>query len=111
MTKPDCIADCFEPEVFDADNRHFTVSYVSRYPDYVHLPALTLKGQWLETAGFGTGTKVDAKVMKGCIVLMAREVEPEVSELETAIREACKLSNRKQKQVVEFVGVIAGKGR
>lgn len=111
MTKQDCIADCFEPEVFDVTDRHFTVGYASRYPDYVHLPALTMKGQWLAEAGFDTGTKVDAKVMQGCIVLMARAVEPEVSELESAIREACNLSKRKQKQVVEFIGVIAGKGR
>lgn len=106
MTKPDCIADCFEPEVFDAANRHFTVGYASRYPDYTRLPALTIKGQWLEAAGFGTGTKVDAKVMQGCIVLTARE---EVSEFEMAVREACRLSKRKQKQVVDFIGVIAGK--
>lgn len=108
MTKPDCIADCFDPEVFDAVSRHFTVGYASRYPDHLHLPALTIKGQWLEEAGFGTGTKVDAKVMQGCIVLTARE---EMSEFELAVREACKLSKRKQKQVVEFIEVIAGKGR
>lgn len=51
MTKPDCIADCFDPEVFDAVSRHFTVGYASRYPDHLHLPALTIKGQWLEEAG------------------------------------------------------------
>ena len=84
MTKPDCIADCFDPEVFDAVSRHFTVGYASRYPDHLHLPALTIKGQWLEEAGFGTGTKVDAKVMQGCIVLTARE---EMSEFELAVRE------------------------
>jgi len=47
MTKPDCIADCFDQEVFDAVSRHFTVGYASRYTDPLHLLALTIKGQWV----------------------------------------------------------------
>jgi toxic protein SymE len=38
-----------------ANKRKLTVSYASRHPDYN--PALTLKGQWLEAAGFATGTE------------------------------------------------------
>ena len=63
-----------------------------------------MKGQWLEAAGFATGTKVEVRVMAGCIVLTA--VEP-VTELEEAMRRFEKLSARKQ--VREFIGVIAGK--
>lgn len=48
------------------------MSYASRYPDYSRIPAITLKGQWLEAAGFATGTVVDVKVMEGCIVLTAQ---------------------------------------
>ena len=65
-----------------------------------------MKGQWLEAAGFATGTKVEVRVMAGCIVLTAVEPEPE---LEAAMRRVEKLSARKQKQVREFIGVIAGK--
>jgi len=46
------------------------------------------------------------KVMKGCIVLTARQKEDELMQ---SLRQACKLSARKQKQVLEFIRVIAGK--
>jgi hypothetical protein len=55
MTNADCIADIEQPEVLPANKRKLTVSYASRHPDYN--PALTLKGQWLEAAGFATGTE------------------------------------------------------
>ncbi|EPA1382426.1 endoribonuclease SymE [Raoultella ornithinolytica] len=106
MTEVDCIADSFDAEAPVKNKRHLTVSYVSRVPDYRPIPALTMKGQWLETAGFATGTKVEVRVMAGCIVLTAVEPEPE---LEAAMRRVEKLSARKQKQVREFIGVIAGK--
>lgn len=39
-----------------------------------------MKGQWLEAAGFATGTKVEVRVMAGCIVLTAAEPVPELEE-------------------------------
>ena len=56
MTDTHSIAQPFEAEVSPANNRQLTVSYASRYPDYNRIPAITLKGQWLEAAGFTTGT-------------------------------------------------------
>lgn len=56
MTTPHSIAEFTDPEVSPTNNRHLTVSYASRYPDYSRIPAITLKGQWLEDAGFTTGT-------------------------------------------------------
>ena len=106
MTVTHSIAQPFEPEAFAANNRQITVGYASRYPDYHRTPAITMKGQWLEAAGFTTGTTVEVKVMKGCIVLTAQQKE---SELMQSLRQACKLSARKQKQVLEFIKVIAGK--
>ncbi|RXJ25729.1 endoribonuclease [Escherichia coli] len=47
--------------------------------------------------------------MEGCIVLTAQPPAPEESELMQSLRQVCKLSARKQKQVKEFIGVIAGK--
>ncbi|MDN4623442.1 endoribonuclease SymE [Pantoea agglomerans] len=105
MTDAHSIAQPTEPEVSPADNRKLTVSYASRYPDYSRIPAITMKGKWLEAAGFATGTAVDVKVMEGCIVLTARQE----SELMQSLRQVCKLSARKQKQVQEFIQVIAGK--
>lgn len=52
MTTVHSIADPCDPEVSPTNNRHLTVSYASRYPDYTRIPALTMKGQWLEAAGF-----------------------------------------------------------
>lgn len=106
MTNADCIADIEQPEVFPANKRKLTVSYASRHPDYARIPALTLKGQWLEAAGFATGTEVEARIMNGCIVLTAKEPEPE---LLASLRVVGKLSARKQKQVREFIGVVSGK--
>lgn len=40
----------------------------------------------------------------------ARTAEPEESELMKSLSAVEKLSARKQKQVLEFIGVIAGKG-
>lgn len=102
MTDAHSIAQPSEPEVYPENNRQLTVSYASRYPDYSRVPAITMKGQWLEAAG----TAVDVKVMQGCIVLTARYND---SELMQSLRQVCRLSARKQKQVQEFIQVIAGK--
>lgn len=108
MTTPHSIAESTDPEVYPANNRHLTVSYASRYPEYTRIPAITLKGQWLEDAGFTTGTQVDVRVMNGCIVLTAQQPQPEESELMQSLRQVSKLSARKQKQVQAFIDVMAG---
>lgn len=43
-------------------------------------------------------------------LITARAAEPEEPELMKSLRAVEKLSARKQKQVLEFIGVIAGKG-
>ncbi len=106
MTTPHSIAEFTDPEVSPENNRKDTVSYASRFEDRQHIPAIIMKGQWLEAAGFATGTKIDIKVMEGCIVLTVKPPEPELMH---SLRQANKLSARKQKQVQEFIGVISGK--
>ncbi len=108
MTDIDCIAESLQPEVFEADDRVFTVSYATRYGDYTRIPAFIMKGLWLNEAGFSTGTKVDVKVMKGCMILTSLQGELEI---ETLMREVSQLSDQKQQQVMDFVGVISGKLR
>ncbi|WP_064359610.1 endoribonuclease SymE [Raoultella ornithinolytica] len=105
MTTPHSIAEFTDPEVSPTNNRHLTVSYATRHPDYQRIPALTMKGQWLEAAGFATGTEVDLKVMNGCIVITARQPEPELT---ASLRQVSKLSARKQKQVQVLIDVIVG---
>lgn len=47
MTDTHSIADPCDPEVSPTNNRLGTVTYASRYPDYTHVPAIIMKGQWL----------------------------------------------------------------
>ena len=109
MTTVHSIADPCGPEVSPAKNRLGTVTYASRYPDYTHVPAIIMKGQWLEAAGFATGCKFDVRMMPGCIVLTTKLPEPEEPALLQSLRRVCKLSARKQRQVQEFIDVITGK--
>lgn len=48
MTTPHSIAEFTDPEVSPANNRLGTVTYASRYPDYTHVPAIIMKGHWLQ---------------------------------------------------------------
>ncbi|ECZ7895909.1 endoribonuclease SymE [Salmonella enterica subsp. enterica serovar Derby] len=106
MTTPHSIAEFTDPEVSPENNRKGTVSYASRFEDHQHIPAIIMKGQWLEAAGFTTGSKMDIKVMEGCIVLTVKPPEPELVE---SLRQVSKLSVRKQKQVQTFIRVISSK--
>lgn len=77
---------------------------------YSRCAGLRLKGEWLEEAGFKTDTPVDVRVLPGCLILTAQEPQPEATEPEvlTQLRQACKkLSARKQRQIAEFIQVIA----
>ncbi|EDD8383244.1 endoribonuclease SymE [Salmonella enterica subsp. enterica serovar Schwarzengrund] len=104
MTTPHSIAEFTGPEVSPGNNRKGTVSYASRFENHQHIPAIIMKGQWLEAAGFAIGTKIDIKVMEGCIVLTVKPPEPELVE---SLRQVSKLSVRKQKQVQTFIRVIS----
>jgi len=59
------------------------------------IPALTIKGQWLEAAGYTTETEVSVKAMLGCIVLTAKPVILKEPELMQSLRQISKLSARK----------------
>jgi toxic protein SymE len=41
MTIEHSISDPCDPEVSPTNNRHLTVSYATRHPDYQRIPALT----------------------------------------------------------------------
>ena len=73
---------------------------------YQPLPAIILKGHWLEQVGFETGTPLEVRVLPDCLILTVKPPpEPEVIQ---ALRKACKLPARKQRQIAEFIEVIAG---
>lgn len=103
MTDFNSIAELLKPVVFPSTLRSYTVSYVTRYPDQDPIPALILKGQWLEKAGFALGRKLEVRVMEECIVLTARAMEPTV---EDTFRRVQRLSKRKQQQILEFIAMV-----
>lgn len=92
--------------------RAYTVGYVRDPRTFEQLPAVTLKGHWLAEAGFTTGTPLDVRVMPGCLVLTAQEPlppPPPEPEIMQTLRKVCKLSGRKQQQILEFIEVITAK--
>lgn len=109
MAGKDCNAAVAAREVTETTVRHYTVSYASTFPDYERIPLLAFKGKWLEAAGFTTGTSVDVRVIPGCLVITAREPEPQESALMQSLRKVCKLSAQKQRQVQDFIEVISAK--
>ena len=109
MTETYCIAEVTAQEISFSASRRIKVSAASTLAAFARIPAIHLKGMWLEAAGFTPGCALDVKVMQGCIVLTVKEPEPEASEMLQSLRVAEKLSARKQRQVQEFIGVISGK--
>ncbi|WP_435946468.1 SymE family type I addiction module toxin [Dryocola sp. BD586] len=99
-----------EPKVF----RNMTISYVrTRHIDpdtlrtthYTCRASLRLNGIWMEEAGFTTGTKIDVRVMQGCLVITAR---PTVTPLIQVLNKTKELPEHEQLQVMDFLeGVIA----
>ncbi len=91
-----------------------TVSYVrTRHIDpttlrtthYTCRASLRLNGRWMEEAGFTTGTKLDVRVMPGCLVITAR---PTVTSLMQVLNKTKELPEHEQLQVMDFLeGVIA----
>ncbi|ERM14115.1 SymE family type I addiction module toxin [Pantoea ananatis] len=77
---------------------------------YSRCASLRLKGEWPEEAGFAIDMPVKVRVLQGCLILPPQEPQPEMAEPEVvvALRKACKkLSARKQRQIAEFIQVIA----
>lgn len=98
-----------KPETGTSTIRCYTVGYVSD-AKYRPLPSITLKGHWLEEAGFGTGTPVNVRVMQDCLIITRQEQQPEPVEPEvvTTLKRACKkLSARKQREIAAFIELVA----
>ena len=73
---------------------------------YRPIPAVTLKGHWLEDAGFETRTPLEVRVMNGCIILTVKQPTEEPEVIQT-LRQLCpKLSARKQRELLGMIEVI-----
>lgn len=46
---------------------------------YSPCPGISLKGNWLEEAGFEKDTPVEVRVMDGCLVITANPKLPQIS--------------------------------
>ncbi|QLH62815.1 SymE family type I addiction module toxin [Serratia symbiotica] len=87
--------------------RAYTVSYIRDSRTFEPAPAVTLKGHWLEQAGFETGTPLEVKVLPDCLILTVKKPSPE-PEVIQALRQLCpKLSARKQRELMELIQVMA----
>lgn len=99
-----------EPKVL----RDVTVSYVSirhydrktnRTKRYSRSASLRLNGIWMEEAGFTTGTKLDVRVMPGCLVITTRPIDTPLMQI---LNKSIELPEAAQQQVMAFLqGVIA----
>jgi toxic protein SymE len=88
------------------------VGYIRDWKTHNKATSITLKGSWLDDAGFKTGTALKVRVMPGCLVLTAEEplpAAPPEPEIMQTLRKVCKLSGRKQRQVTDFIEVITAK--
>jgi len=102
-----------EPKVL----RHMTVSYVrTRHIDpatlrtthYTCRASLRLNGRWMEEVGFTTGTKIDVRVMPGCLVITAL---PTVTPLMKVLNKTKELPEDEQLMAMGYLeGVIARVG-
>ncbi|GDX06956.1 endoribonuclease SymE [Buttiauxella sp. A111] len=112
MAEQDSKSEVVTTEVPELKNRRYTVGYIRDWKTHSAFTSITLKGNWLDDAGFKTGTPLKVRVMPGCLVLTAEDplppppAEPEIMQ---TLRQVCKLSGRKQKQILEFIGVITAK--
>ncbi|VEB97019.1 Putative endoribonuclease symE [Cedecea lapagei] len=53
--------------------RRYVVGYIREWKTHTKATFITLKGSWLDDAGFETGTPLKVGVMQGCQVLTAQE--------------------------------------
>ncbi|WP_348519226.1 SymE family type I addiction module toxin [Dryocola clanedunensis] len=92
--------------------RRYTVGYMRDWQTHEPAPTVTLKGYWLEDAGFATGTPLKIRVMPGCLVLTAQEplpAPPPEPEIMQTLKKVCKLPIRKQRQITDFNEMIMTK--
>ncbi|GLR10912.1 endoribonuclease SymE [Mixta theicola] len=105
-TKPEVVTT----EAPELKTRRYTVGYIRDWKTHNRATSITLKGAWLDDAGFETGTPLRVRVMPGCLILTAQELPPAPPpepEIMQTLKKVCKLSARKQRQVTDLIEVIS----
>ncbi|WP_348996383.1 SymE family type I addiction module toxin [Lelliottia wanjuensis] len=68
---------------------------------------MRLKGNWMEEAGFATGTSLDVRVMPGCLVITTLLKESALMNVLT--KTANGLPEKEQQQVLSFLQDMVAK--
>ncbi|WP_325993036.1 SymE family type I addiction module toxin [Pantoea stewartii] len=64
---------------------------------------VTLRGYWLDEAGFETGTPLEVKVLPDSLILSVKQPSPKPEVIQT-LRQLCpKLSERKQRELMAVI--------
>lgn len=113
MAELNSISEVVTTDAPELKTRCYTVGYIRDWKTHNKATSITLKGSWLDDAGFRTGIPLKVRVMLGCQVLTAQEPvvvpppppEPEVMK---TLRKVCKLPLRKQ-QITDFIEMIVAK--
>jgi len=105
MTAFDCISGHTEPKASNYTQRYATVGYVTRTPDYRRIPAITLKGCWLKTAGFPIGVQLDVKVTWGRIIISFKPKDVINGTRVRTIEELASLPVHMRKRVMKAIGL------
>ncbi|WP_202303617.1 SymE family type I addiction module toxin [Dryocola clanedunensis] len=112
MAENDSKSEVVTTEVPELKNRRYTVGYIRDWKTHEPATSITLKGNWLNDAGFATGTPLKIRVMPGCLVLTAQEplpAPPPEPEIMQTLKKVCKLPIRKQRQITDFIEMIMAK--
>ena len=105
MTAIDCISGHHEAKETNYTQRYATVGYVTRTPDYRRIPAITLKGCWLKTAGFPIGVHLDVKVTWGRIIISFKPRDVINGTRVRSIEELASLPVHMRKRVMKAIGL------
>lgn len=114
MAEQDSKSEVVTTEVPELKNRRYTVGYIRDWKTHSASASITLKGNWLDDAGFKTGTPLKVRVMPGCLVLTAQEpvvipeppAEPGIMQI---LRKVCKLPRRKQNHITDYIEMVIAK--
>ncbi|USL57738.1 type I addiction module toxin, SymE family [Pantoea ananatis] len=105
MTVINSISGQIEAKDQTYTQRYATVGYVTRTPDYRRIPAITLKGCWLKTAGFPIGAQLDVKVAWGRIVISVKPRDVINGTRVRTIEELASLPVHMRKRVMKAIGL------
>ncbi|QZE28786.1 SymE family type I addiction module toxin [Pantoea ananatis] len=105
MTVINSISGHHEAKAPNYTQRYATVGYVTRTPDYRRIPAITLKGCWLKTAGFPIGAQLDVKVAWGRIVISVKPRDVINGTRVRTIEELASLPVHMRKRVMKAIGL------